>query len=41
MNDPDDIYWSGTRNQKPVSESARMERVSHVESLLRMQQPAG
>jgi len=40
MNDPNDIYWSGVRNNQVVSESVRKERITHVESLLRMQQPA-
>ena len=40
MNDPNDIYWSGVRNNQIVSESVRKERISYVESLLKMQQPA-
>jgi len=40
MNNPNDIYWSGVRNNNVVSESARKERISYVESLLRMSQPA-
>jgi hypothetical protein len=40
MNDAEDIYWAGTRNKKVVTESARMERVKYVESLLAMMQPA-
>jgi len=39
MSDPNDVYWSGVRNQNRVSETIRKERVSHVESLLKMQQP--
>jgi len=41
MNDPNDIYWSGVRNNQIVSESVRKERIGYVESLLKMQQPAG
>jgi hypothetical protein len=41
MADPEDIYWAGVRNNKPVSETARKERVSYVEGLLRMAQPGG
>jgi hypothetical protein len=40
MSDPNDIYWSGVRNNQIVSESVRRERISYVESLLKMQQPA-
>ena len=40
MNDPNDIYWSGVRDNQIVSESVRKERISYVESLLKMQQPA-
>ena len=40
MNDPNDIYWAGTRNKLAVTESVRMERVKYVESLLAMMQPA-
>ena len=39
MSDPNDIYWAGVRNQNPVSESVRKERIGYVESLLRMSQP--
>ena len=41
MNDPNDVYWSGVRNNAIVSESIRKERISHVESLLKQMQPAG
>lgn len=41
MNDPNDVYWSGVRNQVVVSETLRKEKVSHVESLLMQMQPAG
>jgi len=37
MSDPNDVYWSGVRNQNVVSESARKDRIAYVESLLMMQ----
>jgi hypothetical protein len=40
MNDNEDIYWAGVRNQKVVPEGVRKERVAHVENLLMMMQPA-
>jgi len=37
MNDPKDVYWSGTNNEAPaVPEKVRRERISHVEGLLKM-----
>lgn len=36
MNDPNDIYWAGVRNNQIVQESVRKERITYVESLLQM-----
>ena len=42
MSDPEDIYWAGVRNKKMIPESLRKERITYVESLLKMHlgQPA-
>jgi len=39
MNDSTDNYWAGVRNKNIVSETARKERVSYVEDLLKQMQP--